>query len=93
MPRFDIVKANHPKNTFRVAKIESDFDVKPEHSCEHFTGEITMPDAWQIGAIIGGSGTGKSTIARELFADDFITQFEYTRESVSTICLARPWTK
>lgn len=82
MPHFDIVKTNHPKNTFRVSKISADFDVKPEHSNEHFVGDITIPQEWSIGVIVGGSGTGKSTIAKELFGDNLITGFEYAADSV-----------
>lgn len=73
MPHFDIVKENHPKQTFRVAKIMSDFDVKLEHSNEHFVGDITFPDEWQIGVIVGRSGTGKTTIARELFGEQMFS--------------------
>ncbi len=82
MPHFDIVKKTEPKATFRVSKIEADFDVKPEHSCERFTGDIVFPDEWNIGVIVGGSGTGKSTIAKELFADKYISSFDYTEQSV-----------
>lgn len=82
MPHFDIVKQNIPKRTFRVSKIEADFDVKPEHSNERFCGEIQIPDNWNIGVIVGGSGTGKSTIAKELFQDAYIHQFEYNAASV-----------
>jgi ABC-type lipoprotein export system ATPase subunit len=32
--------------------------------------------------IIGGSGTGKTTIARELFKDCYVNHFEYTHDSV-----------
>lgn len=82
MPHFDIVRKNEPENTFRVSKIEADFDVKPEHSYEHFVGDITIPKDWSIGVIVGGSGTGKTTIAKELFGDQMITGFEYTAKSV-----------
>lgn len=82
MPHFDIVKQNTPEQTFRVSKIEADFDVKPEHSCERFTGDINYPDEWSIGVIVGGSGTGKSTIAKELFSDAYIDHFDYTAQSV-----------
>ena len=41
-----------------------------------------MPTEWHIGAIVGGSGTGKSTIAKELFGDHIITGFEYKAKSV-----------
>lgn len=82
MPHFDIVKTNSPKNSYRVSKIEADFDVRPEHSSEHFIGDIAIPDEWNIGVIVGGSGTGKSTIAKEIFPDDLITGFEYSAQSV-----------
>ena len=82
MPHFDIVKANKPKETFRVSKIEADFDVKPEHSSERFTGDIEYPDAWNIGVIVGGSGTGKSSIAKEIYTEQYINGFQYSADSV-----------
>ena len=82
MPHFDIVKINQPDQTFRVSKIQADFDVKLEHSNEHFVGDIDIPKDWQIGVIVGASGTGKSTIAKELFSDELITGFEYKAKSV-----------
>ena len=82
MPHFDIVKQNNPDITFRVSKIQADFDVKLEHSNEHFVGDIEMPNDWQIGVIVGASGTGKSTIAKELFNEELINGFEYKAKSV-----------
>lgn len=82
MPHFDIIKKNYAERTFRVSKIEADFDVKPEHASEHFVGDLVLPDEWQIGVIVGGSGTGKSTIARELFGESVIRQFDYSAASV-----------
>ena len=82
MQNFDIVKTNTPQNTFRVSKIMADFDIKPEHSCEHFVGQIDIPQNWNIGVIVGGSGTGKSTIAKNLFSENFIDNFDYSAASV-----------
>ena len=82
MPHFDIVRKNSVKNTFRVSKIEADFDIKPEHSHEHFEGNIEIPEKWNIGVIVGGSGTGKTTIAKEIFGDQYITDFQYSADSV-----------
>ena len=82
MPHFDIVKANRPDVTFRVSKIQADFDIKLEHSSEHFVGDIELPNKWQIGVIVGASGTGKSTIAKELFSQELITGFDYKAKSV-----------
>ena len=82
MPNFNIVKENKPDKTFRVAKIMNDFDVKIEHSNEQFVGVIKIPEKWNIGLIVGNSGTGKSTIAKELFKNEYIKNFEYTHKSV-----------
>ena len=82
MPCFDIVKTAEVKKTYRVARIMGDYDVKLNHANERFTGEIKMPDDWHIGVIVGGSGTGKTTIARELFGPQLISGFEYSAKSV-----------
>ena len=82
MPTFDIIKNVEVENTFRVAKIKNDFDVKEDHANERFKGEIEYPTEWQVGLIVGGSGTGKSTIGYELFKEKMIDNFEYKSKSV-----------
>lgn len=82
MQNFDIVKKSDIEKTFRVAKIIADFDVKEEHSQEHFAGSINIPEKWNIGAIVGASGTGKTTIAKQLFSDILFDSFEYIHKSV-----------
>ena len=82
MPDFDIVKTCDIDKTFRVAHVMSDFDVKPNHADEHFVGKITLPNDWNIGVIVGASGTGKSIIAREIFKENYIQQFNYSAKSV-----------
>ena len=82
MPNFNIIRKNNIEKTFRVAKVMGDFDVQIEHSNEHFEGNIELPDNWNIGLICGGSGTGKTTIANELFYKNIITTFEYDDKSV-----------
>jgi len=37
---------------------------------------------WNVGLIVGGSGTGKSTIAKELFNESYCKGYEYTAKSV-----------
>lgn len=54
MPSFDIVKQCDIDKTYRVARIMGDYDVKTDHAKEHFTGNIDLPDDWQIGVIWGG---------------------------------------
>lgn len=82
MPTFDIIKEVKPNKTFRVASVIGKFDLKSEHITEHFKGSIDLPNNWQIGLIVGKSGTGKTTIAKQLFENAYITKFEYISESI-----------
>lgn len=82
MPNFDIVKKSDVGKSFRVEKIKADFDVNESHSQEHFKGQIDIPEKWNIGIIVGESGTGKSTIAKALFPEAYIADFDYTEKSV-----------
>lgn len=82
MSHFNIVKNIEPATSFRVSKIQADYDVKIEHAQEHFKGNIEIPEKWNIGVIVGGSGTGKTTIAKELFPDEYVRNYEYTHSSV-----------
>ncbi len=82
MPNFNIVRKAEIDKTFRVASVMSDFDITPDQCSEHFQGEIKIPEKWQIGIIYGGSGTEKTTVAKELFGNNVISQFEYTSKSV-----------
>lgn len=82
MQTFDIVKKSEIEKTFRVQRVIGDFDIDIEHLSENFRGGVEMPDNWKIGVIVGTSGTGKSTIAKELFGDNLYTTPEYAHKSV-----------
>ena len=83
MPSFDIVKKAEPESTFRVSSIIGMFDLDINHITEHFTGNIDIEDKeWNVGLIVGGSGTGKSTIAKEIFKNAYIKSYEYNAKSV-----------
>lgn len=82
MPHFDIIKRSDPSESFRVKSVMGQYDMTAAHTEEHFVGDINLPDKWNIGLIVGRSGTGKTTIARELFGDNIINGYEYTHESI-----------
>ena len=82
MPNFDIVRKSKPKKSFRVASIIGKFDLQGEEVTERFVGNIEFPEKWQIGLIVGSSGTGKTTIAKELFSNAYITNFNYSAECI-----------
>jgi ABC-type ATPase with predicted acetyltransferase domain len=82
MPSFDIIKKSEPKKSFRVSNVLNTFDLDIEKVKEHFKGEIAIEDKkWNIGLIVGGSGTGKSTIAKEVFGGHFI-EHKYKESAV-----------
>ncbi len=82
MPNFDIVKKNKTDLTFRVSSVIGKFDLQSNESTERFTGSIDLSNEWKIGLIVGKSGSGKTTIAKQLFEDFYITKFEYTDKSI-----------
>lgn len=75
MPCVDVVVECPVFDSFRVRQVAGMFDLALPHKCtERFVGAV--PDEsedWQIGVIVGPSGTGKSTIARHAFGDRLYT--------------------
>lgn len=80
---FHIEKKNDVLMSDRVSEVMTDFDIKHEHSNEVFEGSLDIENEdWNIGLIVGGSGTGKSTIAKQLFKRFYVTGYEYDDRSV-----------
>ena len=67
MSHFDIIKRSSPAKSFRVASVMGTYDLQTEHISERFVGDIDLPEKWNVGLIVGRRGTGKTTIATELF--------------------------
>ena len=82
MPSFDIVRTAQPNDSFRVQSIIGTYDLQQQHVTEHFVGNIELPDKWNIGLIVGRSGSGKSTIAHELFGADIINGFDWSHDNI-----------
>lgn len=82
MPNFNIIKKSKPTKTFRVASIIGKFDLQSDEIIENFEGDININKDWKVGLIVGKSGTGKTTIAKQLFPNSYITNYEYNAETV-----------
>lgn len=82
MPHFDIVRRTQPAKSFRVASVMGSFDLQSNEIVERFTGDIPLPNTWSIGLIVGNSGTGKTTIAKEIFGEKYIKHFAYTHDNI-----------
>lgn len=79
---FNIVKREEINDSFRTKKVMEDFDYHQESVITNLTGTIITPKKWNIGCIVGASGTGKSTIAREKFKRYYVNGFHYDDRSV-----------
>ena len=71
MPTLDVVVSCHVKQSFRVAQVAGLFDVPLSHrASESFRAELPrQSESWEIGLITGPSGSGKSSVVAEAFAD------------------------
>jgi len=71
MPRVDFELACPVHDSFRVRQVAGMFDVPlAEKLTERFTVDVPdLGEPWQIGLIVGPSGSGKSSVARHVFGD------------------------
>lgn len=71
MPRVDVVNETPIASSGRGRLLEGMFDVpRREVSRVEWHADIPIEDRpWNIGAIVGPSGSGKSCVARALFGD------------------------
>lgn len=81
MPIVNIVKPVAPiKKTAKVLQLQGLLDI-PESGFEKISWDVNMPIEdfdWNIGLIVGSSGSGKSTIIKELFPDSIVSGFEWS---------------
>jgi ABC-type ATPase with predicted acetyltransferase domain len=82
MPSFDIIRTHSPNNTFRVQSVIGTYDLQSRNVEERFKGSIDLNIDWQIGLIVGRSGSGKTTIAKELFRSEIVNFDDYCESSV-----------
>lgn len=70
MPSAKFIKKVEIAKTFRNEKVKGMFDV--DSDCVQHEFDVNIPienTSWNVGVIVGSSGSGKTTIAKELFAD------------------------
>ena len=79
--KFEISVEKDIKDSFRVAQIRKTYGIDGKKVKETFYGNIEIPENWNIGVIVGKSGTGKTTIAKKLFGD-YIYNPKYTDEPI-----------
>lgn len=79
MPTFNIVKKNTRNSSFRTQSIIDRYELNTKHENLELLGSIDIENKdWRVGVIVGSSGSGKSTIAKTLFPDDYIEHYKYS---------------
>jgi len=79
MPRVDLDLSVEIERTPRVVQVEGIFDVpeaKRATVSMHFDAPFDQRP-WQIGLIVGPSGSGKSSVARHLFGEALVEGYEW----------------
>lgn len=80
MPSGHVVRSSPVERSFRVDQVRGMFDMAESRSVS-IEWDVSIPienEPWQIGAIVGASGSGKTTIATELFQEAHLhTSFEW----------------
>jgi len=80
MQNFNIVKNINLPDTYRVKYIKSKFDFNDDKiELNLKLDNINLPIDWNMGVIVGNSGSGKSTIAKEIYKID---NFLYSSSAV-----------
>src|SRR3990170_4126056 len=83
MPRFEFVKSWNQPQSFRAQSVVGSYTLSDVKLEKRFIGELPLEsEDWQVGVIVGRSGTGKTSIAKQLFPDAYVKGFEYTHSCV-----------
>jgi GNAT superfamily N-acetyltransferase len=79
MPSVNFVVRSDVERTARVKQLESMFDVPAHEKIErHWSGAVPIEDFdWNVGLIVGHSGAGKSSVAKQLFGEPVICEWDH----------------
>lgn len=53
--------------TFRSKSLVGQYDLENKEIKQSFSGDYKLPNKWSIGLIVGNSGSGKTSIAKQVF--------------------------
>jgi ABC-type ATPase involved in cell division len=84
MPSSKFIIESPTGNSFRVNKVKSMFDVNVDVVRKEYDVSIPIEGInWNIGLIVGASGTGKTSIVKRLFDEfDLFQGFEWSAQSI-----------
>ncbi|MEM6329111.1 MAG: ABC transporter ATP-binding protein [Planctomycetota bacterium] len=88
MPGLDVVVETPVHDSFRVQQVAGMFDVPLGERCvERFHAELPDEDEpWEIGLIVGPSGSGKSSVARQAFGEHLAGRADWPADRAVIDC-------
>lgn len=78
--KFEFSFETEIKDTFRTKSLLGQYDLENKKIVQSFNGNYKLPDKWNIGLIVGNSGTGKTSIAKNVFGE--FDKCEWNNESI-----------
>ena len=70
-------------DSFRAQSVVGSFTLSNVKLEKHFKGSLPIEENdWQVGVIVGRSGSGKTSIAKQLFPEAYIRGFDYSHKCV-----------
>ena len=70
-------------DSFRAQSVVGNYTLSDVKLEKRFVGSLPLEDFdWQVGIIVGRSGSGKTSIAKQLFPEAYIRGFEYSHKCV-----------
>ena len=84
MPSSKFIVSNKIPTSFRVEKVKGIFDYDASIVEKEFDVEIPIEELdWNVGLIVGSSGSGKTTIAKKVFSDfRLFDGFEWSNKTI-----------
>jgi GNAT superfamily N-acetyltransferase len=91
MPTIDITLSCPVYDSFRVQQVGGMFDVPlAEKAVERFSVQWPeLADAWQIGLVVGPSGSGKSSLARHVFGPELDRPASWPEDRAVVDCFGK----
>lgn len=67
--KFEFSFKTKPSDSFRCKSLVGQYDLENKEFEQKFSGEFDLKKEWNIGLIVGNSGTGKTSIAKQVFGE------------------------
>jgi ABC-type ATPase with predicted acetyltransferase domain len=78
--RFEFSYNTKPTQSFRVKSLMGQYDLEDKEVIQTFKGNYSLPKKWNVGLIVGNSGSGKTSICKNVFGD--FTNLEWDKNPI-----------